>query len=102
MDERTIKRLLVIFVVCVIAIMLAKKGVLSTYTTLNQAAAEKKANAAATAPAPSAASEVIEVPAVPAAGAASALMEASAVPEAPAGGETKEAAPAVSGVGDAR
>lgn len=42
MDERTIKRLLIIVVASIIAIVLLKMGLTKTYTTLNKVVAEKK------------------------------------------------------------
>lgn len=69
MDERAIKRLLIILVASIIAIVLLKLGLTKTYTTLNRAAAEKKQAAAATssamqpAPVPPATAEIIETPA---------------------------------------
>jgi flagellar basal body-associated protein FliL len=69
MDERTIKRLLIILVASIIAIMLLKLGLTKTYTTLNKAAAEKKQTAAPKssapqqAPAAPATAEIIETPA---------------------------------------
>ncbi len=42
MDERTIKRLLVILAASILAIILIKVALIKTYTTLNKAVAEKK------------------------------------------------------------
>ena len=69
MDERAIKRLLKIMVVSIIAIVLLKAWLTKTYTTLNQAAAEKKPAAAINPsapqqePTPPVAAEAIESPA---------------------------------------
>lgn len=46
MDERALKRLLLILVVSIIVIMLAKLMLTKTLTNLNRAAVEKKQNAA--------------------------------------------------------
>ncbi|MBI5625753.1 MAG: hypothetical protein HY935_00890 [Nitrosomonadales bacterium] len=42
MDERTIKRLLIILAASILAVVLIKVALIKTYTTLNKAAAEKK------------------------------------------------------------
>lgn len=68
MDERAIKRLLIILVASLIAIALLKMGLTRTYTTLSKAAVEKKQAAArppapVQAPAPSSAAEITEPPA---------------------------------------
>lgn len=47
MDERAIKRLLIIVVASIIAIMLLKMVLTKTYTALNKATAEKKQTVAA-------------------------------------------------------
>lgn len=73
MDERTIKRLLIIFVASIIAVFLIKVGLTKTYTALNKVAAEKKRAAAAKRSAPlqtptpphATAAEIIEAPAEP-------------------------------------
>lgn len=46
MDERTIKRLLVILAASILAIVLIKVALIKTFTTLNKAAAVKKQTAA--------------------------------------------------------
>jgi flagellar basal body-associated protein FliL len=46
MDERALKRLLLILVASIIVIMLAKFMLSQTFTNLNKAAVEKKQNAA--------------------------------------------------------
>lgn len=68
MDERTIKRLLIILVVSIIAVVLLKMGLIRTYATLSKAAVEKKQAAAkpsapVQAPTFPAAAEIIEPPA---------------------------------------
>lgn len=68
MDERAIKRLLIIFVASIIAIMLLKMVLTRTYATLSKVAVEKKQAAAkppspVQEPTPSAALEIIEPPA---------------------------------------
>lgn len=66
MDERTIKRLLIMVAASIIAIMLLKMGLTKTYITLNKAAAKKLAAAAKpseTQPTSPAASETVETPA---------------------------------------
>lgn len=68
MEERALKRLLIILAASIIAIVLIKIGLTKTYTALNKAAAEKKQAAAARpstpqqAPAPPASSELPETP----------------------------------------
>ena len=67
MEERTIKRLLIILAASIIVIMLIKVGLTRTYTTLNKVVAEKKQAEAARLPAPQqappAVAETTETPA---------------------------------------
>jgi flagellar basal body-associated protein FliL len=80
MDERTLKRLLKILAVSLIAIFLLKMGITRTYTHLNKVAAEKKQAAAVKSPSPQpepAPVEGVETPASPAAGEAAADVSAS-------------------------
>lgn len=69
MEERTIKRLLILVAACIIAIMFFKMVLTRSYTALNKAAAEKKQAATVRpaepqpAPTPISAVEVIDTPA---------------------------------------
>lgn len=69
MDERTIKRLLIILAASILAIVLIKFALIKTYTTLNKAVAEKRPTASVSSAAtqqaatPPAALEEIETPA---------------------------------------
>lgn len=69
MDERTIKRLLIILAASILAVVLIKVALIKTYTTLNKAAVEKKQTAAVNSSSPQqatispAALEKIEMPA---------------------------------------
>lgn len=83
MDERTVKRLLIILAASILAVVLIKVALIKTYTTLNKAAAEKKptASVSSTAPQPAATPpavlEKIETPAASGVGTSTSVSSAS-------------------------